>query len=491
MAEQLFPWTHIIRFPENRGFCAAINEGITRARTPYVFLLNNDTTVDPACIRRLERRMDNDPRLFSAAAKMLSMKNPDIMDGAGDRYNALGWAFAIGKGRPSTDYNTPMPIFSASAGAALYRKEYLQKTGLLDELHFAYLEDVDLGYRARILGYRNAYEPTAKVYHAGSATTGSRYNPFKITHSSRNNIYLIYKNMPLFQLILNLPFLIAGFFIKTLFFCAKGYAGLAGAVENTVWTKHKSGIMSEHIWAPELHYLDGKWYLYFAAGEAEDIWAIRPFVLECADEDPITGKWTELGMMQCAEEDEFSFRAFSLDATVFENKGSRYYVWAEKVGVGKMISNLYIARMASPNRLETVQVLLTTPDYDWERVDFWVNEGPAVIKRNGRIFLTYSASATGACYCMGMLSASEEADLLDLASWTKERRPVLASEESLGIYGPGHNSFTTDEEGNDICVYHARKEAVIEGDPLYNPNRHTMLMKVRWSEDGKPVFSYR
>ena len=226
MAEQFFPWTQIIRFPENRGFCAAINEGITRARTPYVFLLNNDTTVDPACIRRLERRMDNDPRLFSAAAKMLSMKNPDIMDGAGDRYNALGWAFAIGKGRPSTDYNTPMPIFSASAGAALYRKEYLQKTGLLDELHFAYLEDVDLGYRARILGYRNAYEPTAKVYHAGSATTGSRYNPFKITHSSRNNIYLIYKNMPLFHLILNLPFLIAGFFIKTLFFCAKGYAGV-------------------------------------------------------------------------------------------------------------------------------------------------------------------------------------------------------------------------------------------------------------------------
>lgn len=217
---------------------------------------------------------------------------------------------------------------------------------------------------------------------------------------------------------------------------ADSLAGLAGAVENTVWTKHKSGIMSEHIWAPELHYLDGKWYLYFAAGEAEDIWAIRPFVLECADEDPITGKWTELGMMQCAEEDEFSFRAFSLDATVFENKGSRYYVWAEKVGVGKMISNLYIARMASPNRLETVQVLLTTPDYDWERVDFWVNEGPAVIKRNGRIFLTYSASATGACYCMGMLSASEEADLLDPASWTKERRPVLASEEAWGYTAP-------------------------------------------------------
>ena len=84
---------------------------------------------------------------------------------------------------------------------------------------------------------------------------------------------------------------------------------------------------------------------------------------------------------------------------------------------------------------------------------------------------------------MGMLSASEDADLLDPASWTKERYPVLASDEALEIYGPGHNSFTTDEEGGDICVYHARKEAVIEGDPLYNPNRHTMLMKVQWSEE--------
>ena len=268
-------------------------------------------------------------------------------------------------------------------------------------------------------------------------------------------------------------------------------AGLAQAEEVTVWMKHESGIMSKHIWAPELHYLDGKWYIYFAGGEAEDIWAIRPYVLECTDADPLTGTWKELGKMQCADDDEFSFRAFSLDATVFENKGERYYVWAEKVGVGKMISNLYIARMATPNKLATGQVLLTTPDYDWERVDFWVNEGPAVIKRNGKIFLTYSASATGACYCMGMLTADGNADLLDPRSWEKERYPVLCSDPSLEIYGPGHNSFTVDEEGNDICVYHARKESKIEGDPLYNPNRHAMLMKVEWDENGRPCFRYK
>ena len=191
-----------------------------------------------------------------------------------------------------------------------------------------------------------------------------------------------------------------------------------------------------------------------------------------------------------ADEDEFSFRAFSLDATVFEDHGKRYYVWAEKVGVGRQISNLYIAEMETPNKLKTVQVLLTTPDYDWERVGFWVNEGPAVIKRDGKIFLTYSASETGAPYCMGMLTADSGADLLDPLSWKKERYPVLASDPSIEVYGPGHNSFTVDEDGNDILVYHARKESVIEGDPLYNPNRHTMLMKVRW-ENGRPIFDYK
>jgi GH43 family beta-xylosidase len=272
--------------------------------------------------------------------------------------------------------------------------------------------------------------------------------------------------------------------------CADTLVGIADAEEVTVWNKHESGIMSKHIWAPELHFLDGKWYIYFAGGERDDIWKIRPYALECTDENPVTGRWNELGMMQCADDDEFSFRAFSLDGTVFENKGERYYVWAEKVGVGKQISNLYISRMKTPNKLATVQVLLTTPDYDWERVGFWVNEGPAVIKRNGKIFLTYSASETGAPYCMGMLTADENSDLLDPLSWKKERYPVLKSDETIGIYGPGHNSFTVDENGNDILVYHARTESVIEGDPLYNPNRHTMLMKIKWEND-RPVFSYK
>ena len=272
--------------------------------------------------------------------------------------------------------------------------------------------------------------------------------------------------------------------------CSDTLAGLAQAEEKVLWTKHESGPMSKHIWAPEIHFLYGKWYIYYAGGEMEAEWEIRPYVLECQGEDPMTDEWIEKGKMRRAKDDEFSFEAFSLDATVFENKGRWYYIWAEKVGVGKQISNLYIAEMENGYTLKTVQVMLTTPDYDWERHGFWVNEGPGIIKHDGKIFMTYSASETGIQYCVGMLSADEDADLLDPKSWTKERYPVLTTNEEKGIYGPGHNSFTKDEEENDIIVYHARTEAEIVGNPLYNPSRHAMLMKIKWGEDNRPIFDY-
>ncbi|MBQ7840625.1 MAG: glycosyltransferase family 2 protein [Lachnospiraceae bacterium] len=221
-----YPEVTVIPFPENRGFCAAVNAGIRAAKTPYVFLLNNDTTIEPDCIERLEQTMDQDRRIFSVGAGMRCMYQPKLMDGAGDLYSAFGWAYAIGKGKPCERYDRQQNVFSNCAGAALYRKEYLEITGLFDENHFAYLEDVDLGYRARIAGFQNVVEPRAVVYHAGSGSTGSRYNAFKVSHSSRNNVYLIYKNMPILQLILNLPLLTAGFLIKIVFFGIKGFGGI-------------------------------------------------------------------------------------------------------------------------------------------------------------------------------------------------------------------------------------------------------------------------
>ena len=132
-------------------------------------------------------------------------------------------AYARGKGKDIHTYEKEEKIFASCAGAAIYRKKIFDELGYFDEEHFAYLEDMDVGYRARIYGYENWYAPDAMVYHVGSGTSGSRYNQFKIRYSSRNNIYLIYKNMPVLQIIINLPFLVAGFGIKILFFTLKGF----------------------------------------------------------------------------------------------------------------------------------------------------------------------------------------------------------------------------------------------------------------------------
>lgn len=270
---------------------------------------------------------------------------------------------------------------------------------------------------------------------------------------------------------------------------SKTIEGLSTAPEVTIWTKHKTGEMGSHIWAPELHYIDGKWYIYFAAGTAEDVWAIRPYVLECEDADPMNGTWVEKGMVQKPAGDTHSFNNFSLDMTTFENNGKRYFVWAQKDGGN---SNLYIAEAENPWTIKDKGVLISTPDYDWEKQYYYVNEGPSILKRNGRIFLAYSASATDWRYCLGMLTASDTSDLLDPSSWEKSDSPVFATNEAAGQYGPGHNSFTTSEDGNaDIMVYHAREEKIQLSstyDPLNDAGRLTRVQQVNWNTDGTPNF---
>lgn len=222
MVREKFPMVKLIALPENRGFSAAVNIGIREAGTEYVFLLNNDTVVLKDTIEELEAAMERHPKAFSVAAKMLQMKNPELIDSAGDFYCALGWAFARGKDRKTEAFSKETSVFSACAGAALYRKAVFEKIGDFDENHFAYLEDIDVGYRAKIYGYRNYYAPASVVLHAGSGSSGSRHNKFKVDLSSRNSIYLIYKNMPVLQVLLNLPFLLLGYLVKILFFLKKG-----------------------------------------------------------------------------------------------------------------------------------------------------------------------------------------------------------------------------------------------------------------------------
>lgn len=211
------------KLPENLGFCRAVNKGIMAAKTEYVILLNNDTRCESTFVEELLNAAKRYDDTFSVASKMIQMYDPGKIDSAGDLYCALGWAFALGKDKDRSFYDKESVVFSACAGAAIYRKELFDKIGYFDEEHVSYLEDLDIGYRARINGYVNRYCPRAVVYHAGSGTTGSRYNRYKVRQAARNSVYVIHKNMPIVFALINLPFLLAGFGIKTLFFVRRGF----------------------------------------------------------------------------------------------------------------------------------------------------------------------------------------------------------------------------------------------------------------------------
>lgn len=264
---------------------------------------------------------------------------------------------------------------------------------------------------------------------------------------------------------------------------AKTLQELGTAEAKVIWKKHEQGAMGSHIWAPEIHFIDGKWYVYFAAGGAKDVWAIRIYALENASVNPLEGEWVEKGQIKTGWE------SFALDATTFEHKGTRYLVWAQKGQRSRDNSDLYIAKMDTPTSITGQAVRLSRPELPWERVGYAVNEGPAVLKKNGKIFITYSASATDFHYCMGMLTADDSADLLEAASWTKSQTPIFQTSEENKVFGPGHNSFTTSPDGKeDILMYHARNYKEIKGDPLHDPNRSTRAQVITWKADGTPDF---
>ncbi|MFV0363870.1 MAG: glycosyltransferase family 2 protein [Suipraeoptans sp.] len=221
--EENYPSVKLMKLDSNYGFSRAVNEGIRAAETKYVILLNNDTSAYPDFAFELVKAIEKSDKLFSVSSKMIQMSNTDLIDDAGDLYTLLGWSVARGTGRSITNFNVPSYVFSACAGAAIYRTSVFEQIGYFDENHFAYLEDIDVGFRAKIFGYKNAYWPNAITEHVGSGTSGSKYNTFKVELSSRNNIYLNYKNMPIIMLIINFIPLAVGVFVKMLFFAKIGF----------------------------------------------------------------------------------------------------------------------------------------------------------------------------------------------------------------------------------------------------------------------------
>ena len=219
-----YPQIKLLSLKENYGFSKAVNEGIKASNCEYVVLLNNDTEVEESWLENLVNCIEKDEKIFSCCSKMVRFSERDKIDDAGDEYNILGWAYKRGDGATINKYNKSERVFSSCAGAAIYRRKVFEEIGYFDEDFFAYMEDVDISYRANIHGYKNVYCSDALVYHIGSATSGSKYNSFKVRLASRNNIYVFLKNMPFFQILINSPFLFIGWVIKYLFFYKKGFS---------------------------------------------------------------------------------------------------------------------------------------------------------------------------------------------------------------------------------------------------------------------------
>lgn len=268
---------------------------------------------------------------------------------------------------------------------------------------------------------------------------------------------------------------------------ARTIAGLEDATTVMVWTKPDTGPYSDLVWAPEIHFNQGAWYVYFAAAPSreikDDLFQHRMYAISTTAANPLEGPWIFEGQI------DTGIDTFCLDATTFTHDGVLYYVWAQKEEGIPGNSNLYIASMSDPVTLGGDPTRLSIPEYEWEKRGFLVNEGPAVVEHGGRLFMTYSASATDENYAMGLLWADASADLLDPGSWAKSAEPVLTSSPQYSIFGPGHNSFTTGEDGETVMlVYHARTYTEIDGDPLWNPDRHTFVKPLKWDADGMPVF---
>jgi GT2 family glycosyltransferase len=187
----------VVELPQNVGFAAGINAGISTCTAEYIAALNNDTEPSPGWLTALVDALDAEPAAGSAASAMLSLSEPDRIDTIGDGYRWDGRSYKIGSGGRATHIpKTPFPVFGACAGAALYRRRMLDEIGLFDERYFAYMEDVDLAIRARLAGWACICVPQAVVLHAGAGSSGGFASDFSVRLTTKNIYATILKTIP-------------------------------------------------------------------------------------------------------------------------------------------------------------------------------------------------------------------------------------------------------------------------------------------------------
>ncbi|GAB3237287.1 glycoside hydrolase family 43 protein [Hymenobacter seoulensis] len=269
----------------------------------------------------------------------------------------------------------------------------------------------------------------------------------------------------------------------------KSLSQLDKAPSKVVWTPPKAGPNAHGIWAPELHYLNGKWYLYYSADSGTNQ-THRLWVLENESADPLLGTWVSKGQLTDAS------NKWAIDGSVFENRGQQYLVWSGWEGDTNGRQNIYIARMKNPWTVEGQRTKISTPVYFWERdgdlhdpqnpphVD--VNEGPQLLRNAGKVYLIYSASGCWTdSYALGMLTAEDGSNLLEPGSWAKSPKPVFQQNSTAGVYAPGHNSFFKSPDGTqDWILYHANSMP----DQGCGPRRSPRMQQFTWNPDGSPNF---
>lgn len=261
----------------------------------------------------------------------------------------------------------------------------------------------------------------------------------------------------------------------------KNMSDLPEAEAKTVWTPPPSGMNAKQIWAPEIHYLQGKWYFYYAADDGKNE-NHRMWVLENEHEDPFEGTWEDKGELELPGD------KWAIDGTVFEHDGDLYFLWSGWEGDINIRQNIYITTLQNPWTASEPRVLISKPEYQWELVGGTptINEAPQYMKRGDKHFIIYSASGCWTDdYTLGMLSADAEADLLSPASWKKHPEPVFRKDSVAGAFGPGHNSFFTSPDGKeDWIVYHANPQP---GQGCKG-QRSMRMQKFSWTKEGVPHF---
>ena len=255
---------------------------------------------------------------------------------------------------------------------------------------------------------------------------------------------------------------------------------LEHAYSKTVWTPPLGTAYSNNIWAPEMHHIDGKWYIYFAADNGQDV-NHRMYVLENPSESPISGTWELKGKISDGAD------KWAIDGTVLEHGGAHYFVWSGWKGDNDPgVQQLYIAKMSNPWTLEGERAMISEPEYAWE-MDGLVNEGPAALKNEqGDVFLTYSASGCWTdSYAVGLLRLKADGNPLNPDDWIKSPEPLLSTNEENGVYGPGHNGFFKSPDGTqDWIIYHANS---LPGQGCSN-SRSPRMQQFTWNPDGTPRF---